>query len=144
MLVSKNIQIEFSTLWHNEVSKQESKTKIKNYFRLNYLYSLNPEVEGLVYLRKIIDLSLKIGVNVLPFIPPVNYQLGEQLFGQIFRVKYEQNVEKIRQITKDKGVDILDMSYALETSMFAEPTTPDETANEFGRKKLAELLCSRL
>ncbi len=134
---SKMMDAEFFTASENKNGHAESEAKIKNYFRLNYLFRLDVETEGIIYLKKIIDMALQSNITVLPFIPPVNYQLGEHLFGDKFRAKYESNVHKIKEITDSKTLKLLDFSYLLNSTEFAEPTTPDETANEIGRMKLA-------
>lgn len=137
---SRNIQAEFSTKGNSGTDKNLEEVKAKNYFRLNYMYKLDENIEGLQYLRKIIELAKEKGIVCIPFVPPVNYQLAERLFGEKFRVRYEDNMEIIRKIAKEKQVQLLDMSYSLNGEMFAYPNTPDETANEAGRKKIAELL----
>lgn len=139
---SKKIQVEFFTAQSGK-EKATTEAKSKNYFRLNYLYRLNPEVEGLIYLDKILREALQMGIKVLPFIPPVNYELAQMLFGEKFRCRYDENIRKIQKIVQNRGCDLLDLSYSLTADMFAEPTTPDETANDRGRKKLAVILADR-
>ncbi len=140
---SKKIQVEFFTTQSGK-EKATTEAKSKNYFRLNYLYRLNPEVEGLIYLDKILREALQMGIKVLPFIPPVNYELAQMLFGEKFRCRYDENIRKIQKIVQNRGCDLLDLSYSLTADMFAEPTTPDETANDIGRKRLTDIMTDRM
>lgn len=137
---NKSIQAEFFTVKEDKKENTVTDAKAKNYFRLNYLYRLDMETEGVLYLIKILDKATKEGVKVIPFIPPVNYQLGESLFGEKFKTLYEQNVEKIRMLLEEKGVGMLDLSYSLTADMFADRRTPDETANDVGRKTVASIM----
>ena len=140
---SKKIQVEFFTTQSGK-EKATTEAKSKNYFRLNYLYRLNSEVEGLIYLDKILREALQMGIKVLPFIPPVNYELAQMLFGEKFRCRYDENIRKIQKIVQNRGCDLLDLSYSLTADMFAEPTTPDETANDIGRKRLTDIMTDRM
>lgn len=137
---SKNIQAEFFTHQSQTEGEKAKEVKAKNYFRLNYMYKLDVDTEGLVYFRKILEKARMENIEVIPFVPPVNYTLGIELLGEKFELKYKQNLEKIRQIVEENHKKLLDLSYCLGADMFAEPETPDETANEAGRKRMTELL----
>lgn len=137
---SKQIQAEFFTSGEEKKIDAAMELKARNYIRLNYLYDLDIYTEGLIYMVKIIKEASAEGIKVLPFLPPVNYQLGIKLFGEKFRQKYEHNVEKIKILLSENQTELLDLSYQLPSELFAEPTTPDETINEEGRKQIAECL----
>ncbi len=139
---SQNYQIEFFT--RNPYKKIVSENKARNYFRLNYMYDLDMETEGMIYLGKTLDLAETENIAVTAFIPPVNYIYAEKLLGDNFRRQYVQNVEKIRTFVAEKQCKFLDLSFCMEPELFAMPDTPDETANESGRKKLAHLLLDAL
>lgn len=135
-LRSKNLNAEFYT----KKGSQSSKAKIRNYFRFNYLYKLDSNIEGLQYLRKMIALSKDNNIKVLAFVPPINYELGKEIFGRTFIPDYNDNVNIIKEILKDYGIKLLDLSFILSKDCFAEPDTPDETTNERGREKVADVL----
>lgn len=140
---TKNIQVEFSTKKVNaNIAQQE--IKAKNYFRINYLYNLNIETEGIRFLIKILDLARANQMKVIPFIPPVNYEYGKKLFEADFSKKYNVNITKIREVVESQGYDLLDLSYILSAKMFAEENTPDETANEYGRMSVAKEIVSAI
>lgn len=135
---SKNLQMEFFT--GPEHVEQLSESQARNYFRLNYLYDLDVKTEGIVYLERILDEARMEKIEVLPFVPPVNYQLGRKLLGNVFDQKYQQNIKKIKRITQDKGVQLLDLSYRLESNLFATEMTANETSNGCGRERVADML----
>lgn len=137
---SKRIQAEFFTAKEGTKDSAVTDAKAKNYFRLNYMYRLDMETEGVIYLGKILELAAEEGVRVVPFIPPVNYQLGESLFGDKFKQSYEKNLEKVKRFVEEKGAELLDLSFSLTAEEFADRRTPDETANEYGRMKVALLM----
>ena len=66
----------------NKFGKRDvpSDAKSKVYFRVNYLYELDVETEGIQYLKKIIQLARENNIKVIPFVPPVNYELGGKNF----------------------------------------------------------------
>ncbi|MBE5930971.1 MAG: hypothetical protein E7268_07985 [Lachnospiraceae bacterium] len=135
---SKNIQMEFFI--GTEKAGGNTEVKCRNYFKLNYMYELDTETEGVRYLLKILDVADAEGIKVIPFVPPVNYQMGRNLFGEVFEEKYNKNLQCIKRILAEREIELLDLSYALTMECFAEPTTPDETANEVGRGKIAKVL----
>lgn len=141
---SKNLQVEFLTINRGIDQLTSNNIKAKNYFRLNYMYDLKEDTEGIIYLKKILYDARQLGVEVISFIPPVNYLFAEKLIGEDFTNSYKKNVEKIKKVVKEANAKLLDMSFCLSSDMFAEPDTPDETANEFGRKKLAYTLKNEL
>ncbi|MBD5456945.1 MAG: hypothetical protein HDR27_00020 [Lachnospiraceae bacterium] len=135
---SKNLQMEFFT--SPEENQPVTDVRARNYFRLNYLYNLDIKTEGIEYLLKILELTSVEGIAVLPFIPPVNYEYARKLFGESFDEKYGRNVEKVRAQVENAGFRLLDLSYALDASLFSTPTTVTETSNGRGREKVADLL----
>lgn len=135
---SQNLQMEFFTA--PEDTQPVTEAKARNYFRLNYLYNLDHETEGLTYLKKFFELTRAEGIAILPFIPPVNYEFARKLFGKTFDIRYGENVEKVRKIVESAGLYMLDLSYTLDASLFSTPTTVTETSNSQGREKVADML----
>lgn len=141
---SQNIQVEFSTLNRNIRQQNRNDAKARNYFKLNYMYDLDISTEGVLYLVKFLQDAERLGIKIIPFIPPVNYLFAESLIGEGFNIKYRQNIDKIKKIVENANVELLDMSFCLTPDMFAEPNTPDETANELGRRKVANILVNNI
>lgn len=135
---SHNNQAEFFVNKSIDGSKMEAKAR--NYFKLNYMYKLDENIEGLQYLNKLFEEAKRDKIEVIPFVPPVNFTLARKLLGEKFEISYTENIEKIRKIVESNQLKLLDMSYCLGADMFAEPDTPDETANEIGRKVINHML----
>lgn len=135
---SKNIKMEFFS--GGEETGAVTENKARNYLRLNYMYELDINTEGIIYLSRLLDEMSAQKITVIPFIPPVNYQLAEKFFGDDFSKRYSDNVRKIRELVESKGFDLLDMSYELTSDLFAGLYTPSETANSAGRDKVADIL----
>lgn len=138
---SKNLQIEFLT-GRRRGEAEDIAIKSKNYFKINYLYRLDTETEGIVYLKKIVKLAQEYEVKTFFFIPPINYVWGREVVGETFDVRYKENIRKIYELLKNESV--IDFSYMFTPDFFAEPTTPDETVNEKGREAMAKILCDEI
>jgi len=139
----KNIQAEFFTtnkFSSNATTNEKgeiSSNAAKLFFKLNYMYKLNPEIESVQYLIKILKYAKEKNFRVIPFIPPVNYELGRKLFGEKFEEAYQHNYQIIDNIVKEHGHDLLDLSHICKKELFAAHSTPDETTNYEGRSKIA-------
>lgn len=137
---SKNLQIEISTPLSGTLSEKALENKSRIYFKLNYMYELQEDNEGVLYLIKLLRLAKKKNITVIPFIPPVNYVLGQDLCGSSFTKAYDKNIKKLQKLVNQEEIRLLDLSYTLKPEFFAEKTTPDETANEKGREIIAAIL----
>lgn len=140
---TKNLQSEFSI-----PSNCDEETAILNrnriYLKLNYLYTLDTEIEGIQYLVKILRLAKAEGIQVVPYIPAINYMLGNELLGERFEQKYEENLEKVKHIMEEEQVELFDMSRMLSKEFFSDENSPDETINEAGRDRLSELFAEKI
>lgn len=136
----ENIKVEFSV---NRNTKNNF-AKAKNYFMFNYMYKLDMKNEGIIYLKKLIEIMVKNNVKIVPFIPPVNFELARKIFGEEFDQRYQENVNKINELVCSYGLKLLDLSYELDSLMFAEVDTPDETANERGRYLISDKIIERM
>lgn len=143
----KNIQAEFFTT--NKFSSKKSSNEqgkisdaaSKVFFKMNYLYKLDTEMESIQYLKKIMNLAHEYKFNLIPFVPPVNYQRGNELFGEVrFENGYGDNLAKLDTVIKNGGFKLLDLSHICDKTEFAHSTTPDETTNYLGRKKIMEYI----
>lgn len=114
------------------------------FFKMNYMYSLDTEVEGFLYYLKILDLLKREDIEATIFVPPVNYQYARKLFGDEFTTAYEENLDAIRAKTLDAGFSLLELHYALTPDEFCAVDTPTETSNYVGRDKLCSLLTKAL
>jgi len=147
----KNVQAEFFTTnkflsnkaSHNQKG-QISDNAAKVFLKLNYMYRMDPEIESIKYLKKIMRIAHENEFIVLPFVPPVNYERGIELFEDRFEVAYNANLEILKKIVNDGGFSLLDLSHVCQKELFAHTSTPDETTNYQGREKIATLLCNEI
>ncbi len=112
--------------------------------KMNYMYTLKRDNEGIVYLEKLLKLCKERSVKPIVFIPPANYMYAVSLFGEKFSEAYDKNVAYLKEIAEEYGVSILDLSYILKDYQFADLHTIDETANYEGRKLVVEKLIEEL
>ena len=131
---SQNLQMEIFT--GPEKTQPVTDAKARNYFRLNYLYNLNIQTEGLEYLRKFFSGPVKISICKfwLRLFATCTYSSNSGEGG------YGDNVKKVRELVEAAKLHLLDLSYSLDASLFSTPTTVTETSNSSGREKVADLL----
>lgn len=147
----KNIQAEFFTTNKFSSKKQGNNNRgmisdsaSKMFFKLNYMYKLNPEIESLQYLIKIMRLAREKDFDVIPFVPPVNYERGRELFEDKFEQAYQYNYDILENVIVSEGYKLLDLSHICTKEMFAHVSTPDETTNYDGRLRVASYICDAI
>lgn len=118
------------------------KAKIRNYYTYYYMADLEENAEGLAYLKKILDEASANDIEVIPFVLPVNYQLAKELLADEFDTKYKHTLDIVQEVTDANG--LLNLSYALDSELFAWPEAPNASLNDQGREKIAEMLCSQI
>lgn len=140
----ENFKIDFFTSSNDVLENMNQDKNDRIVIRMNYMYKLNLENECVQYLFKIISLAKSHNIQLLFFIPPANYEYAEELYGKKFYDAYSYNCDKLKQAISEKGGKVLDLSYALKKSEFADIHTIDETANYNGRlivaNKIVEVL----
>lgn len=147
----KNIQAEFFTTNKFSANKTSNNNQgrisdgaAKVFFKLNYMYKLDPDIESIHYLKKIMKIAKEEKIAFLPFIPPVNYERGVELFGDEFERAYRYNFNVLKEIVGIEGFRLLDLSHICPKELFAHTTTPDETTNYAGRERIASYLCQEI
>lgn len=120
--------------------KNEDDTSEKLYMKMNYLFKIREEVEGVVYLKKTIRLLNENRIPIVLYVPPVNYMQGERLFGADFKESYIENLKKLYNFLNGEYLDysVADASFLLTEDEFAAVNTIDETSNYVGRRKLLD------
>jgi hypothetical protein len=117
---------------------------VKIHMKLEYMTPIREHSENIEYLDKIVELLKQHDIQLLAFIPPVNYEKGIEFWGNEFETAYNANVQIIKNHTEAKGVKLIDMSYLLENSQFAAADTINELTNYDGREKELDFLISYL
>lgn len=139
-----NFQMDYFASSKSIKKKMNRNINDKLVIGMNYMYELNEDNECIQYMKKIIALCKTNAINLLFFIPPANYMYAEELYGKVFAEKYNKNVSKLRDILQYENIELLDMSYMLESNQFAEIHTIDETANYEGRYIQANAIITKM
>lgn len=126
------------------VDKNEIDKIVKLNFRMKYLTSIEEDSENIIYLKKVAKLCSQKNIKFCLGIDPVNYQLGERLFGNRFRDCYQKNISLVKKIVGENGGILLDLSYVLESKYFADFDTVTEVCNYAGRSLLADYIYKKL
>lgn len=104
--------------------------------KINYMYSLDENEEGVVYLRKLAELCREYKVEFVPFLPPINYEYGGNVFGEEFHSFCRANAQRLKDMLgKGYGVTLWDAGYLLSQDYFAASDTINEITNYAGRQK---------
>lgn len=117
----------------NSIHNRNEQHIVKLRMQLNYMYQLDEEEEGVVYLCKIAEFCEENGIKLLPVIAPINYKHGIMLFGNEFEEYCRRNISKLEYLLDRKNVHLYDASYVLGEDKFAAFDTINELANFDGR-----------
>lgn len=139
-----NFRIDYFASSKSVLNSMNKEKNDRIVLKMNYMYKLKEDNECVVYLKRIINLCKSENIHLFFFIPPVNYMYAEQLLGEEFTVKYHENIERLSNIIKAYDVEVLDLSYILDSSQFADINTIDETTNYMGREIFANQLINKL
>jgi hypothetical protein len=120
----------------------EGEANEKLFMKMNYLFKIREETEGVVYLKRTIKMLNDEGIPIVLYIPPVNYMQGERFFGQDFKLMYMENFTKLYGFLDNEQLDynVADASFLITEDEFAATNTIDETTNYSGRSKLLKYL----
>ncbi len=84
------------------------------------------------------------GIDVIFYISPIDYQIGEHYFEEQFSEQVVQNIAVITATLQEKDVILLDLSFSLTSDFFDWIRYPNEHLNEHGRNFVAEQLLQEL
>lgn len=142
----ENVNAEFFTTnkytTNNKGNISEKASKL--FLKLNYMYNLDLNIEPMEYFIKIIDFCIENNIKLVPFVPPVNYELGIELFGDKFEACYSKNLEVLKFVISEKGFELLDLSHIITKTYFSHSSTPDETVNYEGRQIVANKIINEI
>lgn len=114
------------------------------HLKLNYLYDLIEDNESMQYLDKMMYKCLECNIKSYFVFMPVNWELGEKYFGNIFFEKYNEIKDTIYDHIIDKKGKVLDLSYFLTLDDFIYLRSTNEGIREMGRKKIAQIVMNEL
>jgi uncharacterized membrane protein YqaE (UPF0057 family) len=110
----------------------------KLYMKMNYMFKLKEDTESVLYLKKILKLMNEINITVTLLIPPVNYMLGEEFWGETFTISYKNIFSDLWSFLQGLKYNVLDASFLINNHEFADVNSTDEVVNYQGRLKLMD------
>ena len=118
----------------------------KLFMKMNYLFKIREQAEGVVYLKKTIRMLNAKDIPIVLYVPPVNYMQGESFFGSDFKKQYTDNFTKLYSFLDNEqlGYTVADASFLLHADEFAASNTIDETSNYTGRRKMLEFVIENM
>lgn len=128
----------------DNMSREEIIQAQKIHMRLNYLFPMKESTESIEYLDNFVGKCVEEKIEVSIVILPVNHELGEQYFSNMFYTRYEKIRDcVVKHVDKQNG-RILDESYLLNRNDFISLRSVSEGMRESGRKKLVKEIRSIL
>lgn len=131
-----NFRMDYFTSSQEVMKKEQRNDKIV--LKMNYMYNLSLENECIQYMFHLSEFCREQGIQLAFFIPPVNYQYAEKLWGEEFKIRYERNCKKLKEEIFKRNIPLLDLSYMFPSDKFGDCCTIDECLNFEGRKLAAE------
>ncbi|MEM7333966.1 MAG: hypothetical protein AAF490_17915 [Chloroflexota bacterium] len=110
----------------------------------SYMAQIPPDHRKLKAMIELVDTYQSHNIDVILYITPIDYQFGESLLGERFTVQVENNTVVISQLLADKDVQLLDLTFALESEFFNWDKYPNEHLTEHGRSFIADQLAHEL
>jgi hypothetical protein len=123
----------------------------KQIFIFHYLYPLEANHRQLGYLQTLLSFLRDLGIPVVSYLTPINYQAGVRYAGDVFKALVLENVGKILQrmagkplsaisdtIYKGPKLTLADWTFLLTEKFFFHRNEPTEHLNESGRNKLSD------
>lgn len=129
-------------------TKVNSNNKDENYIeklltKSRYMYAFQEDNENVEYMKKMIELLQANHIKTVPFFPALNFYVGIEYFGQEFINRYSAICDNIKKCVSHYGIEILDMSFALEKEYFVG-SRMTKFPNRKGKEKEINLLCDRV
>ena len=114
------------------------------------MYALTPEHRKLKSMIQIIDILKNKKSQIIFYITPIDYQTGNYYLGEQFQQRVSQNIRLITSILNEKYIDVVDLSFDVNTDLFTwgkDPNDhlyPNEHLREQGRQQIAEHLVKKI
>lgn len=109
-----------------------------------YLYDLEDDHRKLQSMANLSDIYRAKGIDVIFYITPIDYQIGNYYMGESFTEQVAQNIAVITETLQGKDVLLLDYSFSLTSDFFNWDNYPNEHLNENGRNFIALNLSNKL
>lgn len=110
------------------------------FITLCYMYRLTPDHRQLRALVDTAKVCEDAGMAVLFYVSPVDYELGNTLYGDSFGQRIRENVAVIAASLEGRNAVFLDLAMSLERSAFVLDSFPDGYLREEGKQFVAMAL----
>lgn len=126
------------------ISQNPTSANIENSLIYFYLYQLNADHRKLQSMIELVDIYRAHDIDVIFYVTPIDYQIGESYFGEHFTEQVAQNIALITSTLQERDVILLDLSFSLTSEFFDWQGYPNEHLDENGRNFIAEQLSQEL
>lgn len=120
-------------------------------FIFQYLHPLEANCRQLRYLQTLLSFLRDLGLPVVSYLTPINYQAGVRYVGEVFKALVLENIGKIVQqmagepltavsdtLYKGPKLTLADWTFLLTENFFFHRNEPTEHLNESGRNRLSD------
>lgn len=112
---------------------------------MRYMASLTDEDPNLQAMRRIVRALKSVGIQMVFYITPVDYETCVKYMGDRFRDRIRENVAVIQAQLREEGETALDLTLDLPASAFWWGATyPNEHLNQTGRLYVAQQITGAL
>lgn len=119
-------------------SEVVSEKKLRLFLKMSYMYEPDMANEGIVYLKKTLQIARKHNIRIIVYVPPINCESGKTYWGEKFVEAYRNGVGVFKSIATEYGAEFLDQSFLLTEEGFYSKFDKNEIANLKGRIQMAD------
>lgn len=116
-----NERLERSKRGNSPTKAENTLEATRKIYKLKYMYQLREDDEAVIYTKKILAKMEESHVPVVLLFPPVDYQRGEQIWGECFMDKFSTVVKRMQSFLGRFSCGIIDASFIAESDMFVPP-----------------------
>lgn len=127
-----------------QYEQQDKETVMHNGLIFHYMQTLEPNHRKLRALNSIAKLCSASDIGLMMYISPIDIQQAEALNIDGFKKKVLKNIAVIKKNLEEESVDLLDMSFYLDSAYFDYESIPNEHLNMGGRLKVAERIKEKM
>jgi hypothetical protein len=139
------------TIANKSKNPSDADFRWRQIFIFHYLYRLEANHRQLIYLQKLLSFLHDLGIPVVSYLTPINYQAGVRYLGDVFKTLVLENVGKIWRQMAGKPLSAIsdtiymgpkltlaNWTFMLTENFFFHRNEPTEHLNESGRNKLSD------
>ena len=106
------------------------------------MISLTEDHRKLRSMIEIVRMIKKSDIKLIFYMTPINYQICEKYMGKDFRLRLKNNIDIIKSLLTENGIEALDLTFDLQPESFCwiDDGCLNEHLNQKGRKYTATRL----